>query len=66
MERSPDEARRRRVGIILIAVALLLFAAQMVALALGSLEIAAVIFLIFVAGWFALRSHQRRRVRGGA
>jgi Flp pilus assembly protein TadB len=66
MGRSPDEARRRHIGIILVAVALLLFIAQMVALALGSLEIAALIFLIFVAGWFALRSHQRRRERGGA
>lgn len=66
MDGSPEEARRRRIGIILVVVALLLFAAQMVALALGSLEIAALIFLVFVAGWFVLRSHQRRRERGGA
>ena len=41
--------------------ALLLFAGQMVALALGSLEIAALIFVVFVIGWFVLRSYQRRR-----
>lgn len=66
MERTDEEARRRRIGIVLVIAALLLFAAQMVALALGSLEIAALIFLIFVAGWFVLRSYQRRRERGGA
>jgi hypothetical protein len=60
MERSPEEQRRRRIGIILVAAALVLFAAQMVALALGSLEVSGLIFLVFVAGWFVLRSHQRR------
>ncbi len=60
MERSPEEARRRRVGIALVAAACALFAVQMVALALGALEVAGLIFLVFVAGWFALRSHQRR------
>lgn len=45
---------------MLIALAILLFIGQMVALSLGSLEIAGVIFLVFVAGWFALRSYQRR------
>lgn len=63
MERTPEEARRRRIGIMLVAAALLLFAAQMTALALGSLEIAGLIFLVFVAGWFILRSRQRRRER---
>ena len=56
-----DEARRRRIGILLVVAALLLFAGQMVALALGSLEIAALIFGVFVIGWFVLRSYQRRR-----
>lgn len=66
MERTPEEARRRRIGIVLVVAALLLFAAQMTALALGSLEIAGLIFLVFVAGWFILRSQQRRREREGA
>lgn len=60
MERTPEEQRRRRIGIILIVAALALFVAQMVALALGSLEVAGLIFVVFVAGWFVLRSHQRR------
>ena len=61
MAGTGDEARRRRVGILLVGAALLLFAAQMVALALGSLEVAGLIFIIFVIGWFVLRSYQRRR-----
>jgi Flp pilus assembly protein TadB len=61
MAGTGDEERRRRVGILLVAAALLLFAAQMVALALGSLEVAGLIFIIFVIGWFVLRSYQRRR-----
>lgn len=60
MERTPEEARRRRIGWVLIAIACALFVVQMVALALGALEVAGLIFLVFVAGWFVLRSHQRR------
>jgi Flp pilus assembly protein TadB len=60
MERTPEEAHRRRVGIALVAGACALFAAQMIALALGSLEIAGLIFLVFLVGWFVLRSRQRR------
>jgi membrane-bound ClpP family serine protease len=63
MATAPDEARRRRVGLALIAVALLLFVAEMVAIALGRLEVAGLIFLVFAAGWFALRSYQRRTGR---
>jgi positive regulator of sigma E activity len=59
-----DERRRRTIGIILIVVAVLLFIAQMVALALGSLEVAGSIFVVYVIGWFALRSYQRRREAG--
>ncbi len=40
---------------------LLLFIGQMVALALGSLEVAAIIFGVFVIGWFVLRSYMRGR-----
>jgi hypothetical protein len=57
---TDDDARRRRIGWALVVVALLLFVVQMAALALGSLEVAGLIFLVYVAGWFALRSYQRR------
>jgi positive regulator of sigma E activity len=60
MDAPVDRTRRRRIGIALIVVAVLLFVVQMVALALGSLEIAAAIFVVYVIGWFALRSYQRR------
>lgn len=60
MERSPEETRRRRIALALVGAALVLFAAQMAALALGSLEISGLIFLVFLVGWFVLRSHQRR------
>ena len=63
MATADDEARRRRLGILLIAAALLLFVGQMVALALGSLEVAALIFVVFVIGWFVLRSYIRGRER---
>jgi Flp pilus assembly protein TadB len=61
MAATGDEERRKRVGILLVAAALVLFVAQMVALALGALEVAGLIFIIFVIGWFVLRSYQRRR-----
>ncbi|MGD9572499.1 MAG: hypothetical protein AB7V62_11470 [Thermoleophilia bacterium] len=60
-----DDASRRRIAIVLAVAALLLFIGALVALALGSLEIAAGIFVIFVIGWFALRSWQRRQGIGG-
>jgi hypothetical protein len=63
MATADDEARRRRLGILLVAAALLLFVGQMVALALGSLEIAGLIFVVFVIGWFVLRSYIRGRER---
>ena len=63
VERPDDEARRRRIGIALVVLAIALFIAELVALAFGLLEIAALIFLIFVGGWFALRSYQRRTGR---
>lgn len=58
-----DDARRRRLAIVLVVLVLLLFAGQMVALALGSLEVAAIIFIAFVIGWFVLRSYVRGRER---
>ncbi len=63
MEQSPADIRRRRIGILLIGCALALFVVQMVALALGYLEVAALIFVVYVIGWFALRSYQRRSGR---
>lgn len=47
----------------LIAAVVVLFVVQMVALALGALEVAASIFVVYVIGWFALRSYQRRTGR---
>jgi hypothetical protein len=63
VERPDDEARRRRIGIVLVVLAIALFIAELVALAFGLLEIAALIFVIFAGGWFALRSYQRRTGR---
>ena len=63
MEPTARERRRRRVGIALIAAVVVLFVIQMVALAFGALEVAALIFVIYVIGWFALRSYQRRTGR---
>ncbi len=64
-ERNPEQERRRRVGLALVAGVIVLFVAQMVALAFGALEVAAVIFIVFVAGWFVLRSYQRRTAGNG-
>jgi hypothetical protein len=60
VERTAEEARRRRIAIALAALAIVLFIVEIVALALGLLEVAALIFVIFIGGWFALRSYQRR------
>lgn len=60
VERDADEIRRRRIAMALAALAIVLFVVELVALALGQLEIAALIFVLFIGGWFALRSYQRR------
>ncbi len=60
MERPADDARRRRIGIALVALAIVLFIVELVALAMGLIEVAALVFVIFIGGWFALRSYQRR------
>lgn len=62
-EQTADEGRRRRIGYALVALAIVLFVVELVALALGYLEVAALIFVIFVGGWFVLRSYQRRTGR---
>ena len=61
MARTDEEERRRRIGILLVAAALALFAVQLVAVALGAFEVAGLIFIVFVIGWFVLRSWARRR-----
>jgi len=63
MGAAPDDTRRRRVGLALIALALLLFVAELVAIALGWIEVAGLIFVVFAAGWFVLRSYQKRTGR---
>jgi hypothetical protein len=64
MATPAEDARRKRIAIALVALAILLFVLELVALALGLIEVAALIFVIFIGGWFALRSYQRRT--GGA
>jgi hypothetical protein len=57
---SGDDLRRRRIAMALAALAIVLFVVEIVALALGWLEVAALIFVAFIGGWFLLRSYQRR------
>jgi len=58
---TQEESRRRLIAAGMIAVVVLLFAAQMVALALGNAVIAGVTAAIFIGLWFVLRSYQRRQ-----
>ncbi len=60
---AQEESRRRLIAVGMIAVVVLLFAAQLIALALGNAVVAAVTFAIFIALWFALRSYQKRQGR---
>ena len=64
MATPAEDARRKRIAIALVALAIVLFVLELVALAVGLIEVAALIFVIFIGGWFALRSYQRRT--GGA
>lgn len=57
---TPAEERRRRVGIVLLAVTIVLFVVEIVALSLGYLELAAAIFALVLIGWFAVRGWLRR------
>ena len=63
MESTDADIRRRRIGLILIGCALLLFLIQMAALVLGYIEVALAIFVVYAIGWFVLRSYQRRTGR---
>jgi hypothetical protein len=58
--REANAARRRRMAIIVLAAVVVLFAVQMIALAVGQLEVSFAIFAVIIAGWFALRSYQKR------
>jgi hypothetical protein len=62
-ERDPRQARRG--AIVAIAVVVLLFAVELVALALGALEVAVGCAIVLTIGWFVLRSHRRRAERAG-
>ena len=56
-----DSSTRRTIGIVLVALTLVVFVVQIVALALGQFTVAAVCAVTFVFGWFALRSWQKHR-----
>jgi len=58
--REANVARRRRMATIVLAAVVVLFAVQLTALALGWLEVSFAIFAVIIAGWFALRSYQKR------
>jgi Flp pilus assembly protein TadB len=63
MAQGPDPARRRRIGIALIALVAIVFVVQIAALALGKTVLSAVCFALLILGWFVLRSYVRRRER---
>jgi hypothetical protein len=58
-----DPRRERRLAIAALVLIGLLFVVEMVALALGRLEIALAVAAIFTAGWLLLRSRRRRLER---
>jgi hypothetical protein len=58
--REENISRRRRMAIIVLAAVAALFIVQLVALALGLPELSFAIFGLIIAGWFALRSYQKR------
>jgi high-affinity Fe2+/Pb2+ permease len=61
-----DPSTRRTIGMALAGLTGVLFIVQLVALALGRFEIAAVCAALFVVGWFALRSWQKSMARKAA
>ncbi|MEQ8833016.1 MAG: hypothetical protein RIB67_01070 [Miltoncostaeaceae bacterium] len=58
--REANEAARRRVAKLVLGAVALLFVVQLVAIATGYLEVSFAIFAAMAAGWFALRSYQKR------
>lgn len=61
-----ESSTRRSIGIALAGLTAALFLVQIAALALGWFEVAAACAALFVGGWFALRSWQRRLAREAA
>lgn len=61
---TPEDRRRRRIAILVIGAVALLFAIQLVALALGNALLAGATAGIFLVGWFVLRSYQRKQGLG--
>lgn len=58
--RDSNLTRRKRVAFVALGAIVVLFVVQMVALALGFAEVSFLVLAAFVAGWFALRSFQKR------
>jgi hypothetical protein len=63
MSQGSEDARRRRLGIALIALVAALFVVELIALAVGNLVIAAACAAVFIVGWFVLRAQMRRAGR---
>lgn len=58
--RDANMTRRKRMAYVVLAAIAVLFVVQIVALALGFAEVSFLVLAVFVAGWFALRSFQKR------
>lgn len=58
--RDVNLARRRRMALVALGAIAVLFVVQIVALALGYAEVSFLVLAVFMAGWFALRSFQKR------
>ena len=61
---TSEDRRRRRIAILVIGAVALLFAIQLVALALGNALLAGATAGIFLVGWFVRRSYQRKQGLG--
>lgn len=58
--RDVNMTRRKRMAFVVLAAVVVLFVVQIVALALGYPEVSFLVLAAFFAGWFALRSFQKR------
>jgi hypothetical protein len=58
------EERRRRIGMAALAVVVVLFLLELVALALGWFEVAAAVVAVFFVGWFVMRAVMKRQGAG--
>jgi multidrug transporter EmrE-like cation transporter len=59
-----DPQQTRRLAILGVVIVVLLFAVELVALALGALEVAVACAVLLTIGWFVLRSHRRKQRAG--